>query len=65
MVKIQRRLGQEGGTVMEGRDITTVVLPDADRKFYIDADFETRVRRRFKELSENGASVTEDEVTGR
>jgi len=62
MVKIQRRLGQEGGTVMEGRDITTVVLPDADRKFYIDADFETRVRRRFKELSENGASVTEDEV---
>jgi cytidylate kinase len=62
MVAVQRRLGKEGGTVMEGRDIATVVLPDADRKFYIDAAFEVRAQRRYKELKEGGAAVTEEDV---
>lgn len=62
MVKVQRELGGQGGTVMEGRDIATVVLPDADRKFYIDAAFEVRAQRRYKELKESGAAVAEEDV---
>ncbi|MDD5073551.1 MAG: (d)CMP kinase [Candidatus Omnitrophica bacterium] len=62
MVAKQRKLGEEGGTVMEGRDIGTVVLPDADKKFYIDASFDVRVARRHKELNGNGAALTEEEV---
>jgi cytidylate kinase len=62
MVKVQRRLGGQGGTVMEGRDIATVVLPDADNKFYIDAAFEVRAQRRYKELKESGAAVSEEDV---
>lgn len=62
MVLMQRRLGEKSGAVMEGRDITTVVFPDADYKFYLDADPEERARRRFKELKESGSSVTFDEI---
>lgn len=62
MVAKQRKLGEEGGTVMEGRDIGTVVLPHADKKFYIDASFEVRVGRRHKEMKENGEALTEEEV---
>ena len=39
---------------MEGRDITTVVFPNADYKFYLDADIETRAKRRYKENQEKG-----------
>ncbi len=62
MVAKQRKLGEEGGAVMEGRDIGTVVLPHADKKFYIDASFDVRVGRRHRELNENGAALTEEEV---
>ncbi|MFA5165635.1 MAG: (d)CMP kinase [Candidatus Omnitrophota bacterium] len=62
MVKVQRMLGGQGGTVMEGRDIATVVLPDADKKFYIDAAFDVRAQRRYKELKESGAAVSEEDV---
>jgi len=62
MVGKQRKLGENGSAVMEGRDIGTVVLPNADRKFYIDASFEVRVGRRHKELKESGADLTEEEV---
>lgn len=62
MVAKQRKLGERGGTVMEGRDIGTVVLPDADKKFYIDASFDTRVTRRYEELKEAGTVVTEEEI---
>lgn len=58
MVKMQRRIAQKGrGAVLEGRDIGTVVFPDAEHKFYLDADFEERVKRRHKELVEGGVSV--------
>lgn len=62
MVKMQRRMGEKSGAVMEGRDITTVVFPDADYKFYLDADPEERAKRRFKELKEAGSSVTLEEI---
>ena len=48
----QRKLGQEGKVVMDGRDIGTVVFPKADKKFFLDADPKERGRRRFFELKE-------------
>ncbi len=57
LVRMQREMGREGGVVLEGRDIGTVVFPDADIKFYLDADPEERGRRRYKELSEKGVEV--------
>lgn len=62
MVMLQRRLGEKGCAVLEGRDIGTVVFPDADKKFYIDASFDVRVKRRYKELKEGGLQITEEEV---
>jgi len=54
----QRRMGERGGVVLEGRDIGTVVFPDADVKFYLTASAEERGRRRYAELQAKGASVT-------
>jgi cytidylate kinase len=53
----QRRIGLRGKVVMVGRDIGTVVLPDAELKIYLDASVEERARRRFLESSERGESV--------
>lgn len=50
LLAVQRRMGREGAAVFEGRDMGTVVFPDADRKFFLTADLETRARRRFDEL---------------
>ena len=47
---------------MEGRDITTVVFPNADYKFYLDASLEERARRRFLENKEKGIDTTYEEV---
>lgn len=57
MVALQRRLGADGGVVMEGRDIGTVVFPDAEVKIYLDASPEERARRRYAELRARGADV--------
>jgi cytidylate kinase len=54
LVRAQRRLARGGGVVMEGRDIGTVVLPNADLKFFLDASVEERARRRWKELQAAG-----------
>ncbi len=54
----QRKLGERGGVVLEGRDIGTVVFPDADIKFYLTASAAERGRRRFAELAAKGAAVT-------
>lgn len=62
MASQQRKMGKAGSCVMEGRDIGTVVFPDADKKFYIDAKFEERVRRRFKDLKLAGGRPVIDEV---
>lgn len=55
MVKLQRAMGETSGGVLEGRDIGTVVFPDADYKFYLDASPEERAKRRHKDLVELGA----------
>jgi cytidylate kinase len=51
MRELQRAAGREGGVVMEGRDIGTAVFPDADFKFFLDADVEVRAERRWRELA--------------
>lgn len=58
----QRQIGLRGQVVMVGRDIGTVVLPEADLKLYLDADLETRARRRYRELQERGQAVSFEEV---
>lgn len=62
MVRLQRLIGERSGAVLEGRDIGTVVFPDADYKFYLDADPDERARRRFKELAESGQKVSIEEI---
>jgi cytidylate kinase len=61
-VAAQRRLGNDKGIVMDGRDIGTTVFPDAEVKFYLVADNGVRVQRRFKELYEKNPYVTIEEV---
>jgi cytidylate kinase len=63
MVVLQRRLGAQRDSVLDGRDIGTIVFPNADRKFYIDAEFSERARRRHKELIEAGQQITLEEVS--
>jgi cytidylate kinase len=58
----QRRVGQRGRVVMVGRDIGTVVLPDADLKIYLDASAEERARRRYDEIVARGESADYDEI---
>jgi CMP/dCMP kinase len=62
MAALQRKLGENGGVVLEGRDIGTVVFPDADKKFYLDASFDVRAGRRYKELKEANADINEESV---
>ena len=54
LVRMQREMGKEGGVILEGRDIGTVVFPDADVKFYLDAESDERARRRYDEMVEKG-----------
>lgn len=54
MTHQQRRIGQRGGVVMVGRDIGTVVFPDAELKIYLDASVEERARRRLREIQSRG-----------
>jgi CMP/dCMP kinase len=58
LVAEQQRAGQGGGVVMEGRDIGTVVFPDAELKIFLDASPEVRAQRRWKEHQEKGESLT-------
>ncbi len=59
LLDLQRRLGAQGGVVAEGRDIGTVVFPDAGAKFFLTASPEVRARRRFEELRAAGKPVDE------
>ena len=63
MVAQQRKWGKSKGVVMDGRDIGTVVFPDAELKIFMFADVETRAIRRQKELLEKGQMVPLDEIT--
>jgi CMP/dCMP kinase len=58
LVEKQREMGREGGVVLDGRDIGTVVFPFADVKFYLDANPAERARRRHQELAEKGSDVS-------
>ncbi len=64
LLSLQRDIGSQNGVVMEGRDIGTVVFPDADVKFYLHASLSVRGLRRFKELDAQGV-VTDLETTTR
>jgi cytidylate kinase len=62
MVEIQRKLGQKGGIVMDGRDIGTVVFPHADLKIFLVASLEQRAKRRIAELPAQSIVMSFDEV---
>ncbi|MEL7160805.1 MAG: (d)CMP kinase [Bacteroidota bacterium] len=62
IVPLQREMGKSGGIVMDGRDIGTVVFPDADLKLFVTAALETRTDRRLAELHAAGKSATRAEV---
>ncbi len=57
MVDQQRRMGESGGVLMDGRDIGTVVFPNADLKIFLTATVEERARRRYKELTAKGEQI--------
>ncbi|MGH7741671.1 MAG: (d)CMP kinase [Candidatus Eiseniibacteriota bacterium] len=59
---VQRALARERAVVAEGRDLGTVVFPDADVKIFLDADVATRARRRAEELTKHGIPVSADQV---
>ena len=62
LLEMQRKLARENNVVMDGRDIGTVVLPNAEVKIYLTASAEARANRRYKELLEKGTTVTYKEV---
>ena len=62
MTEQQRRVGHRGKVVMVGRDIGTVVLPDAELKVYLDASVEERARRRYREQVQRGDRVVYEEI---
>lgn len=62
LLELQRRLAGQGGAVLEGRDIGTVVCPEAPVKVYLDAAAEERARRRFEELTDRGESADYETV---
>ncbi|MGZ3589347.1 MAG: (d)CMP kinase [Thermodesulfobacteriota bacterium] len=69
LVQMQREMAKGGGVILEGRDIGTVVFPDAEVKFYLDADSDERIRRRYEEMVDKGIKVdlkqTEEELVQR
>lgn len=62
LVAMQQEMGRRKGVVMDGRDIGTVVFPDAEIKLFMTADPAVRAQRRFKELSEKGDHVTLEQI---
>lgn len=62
LTTMQQQYGQDKGIVMDGRDIGTTVFPDAEMKVFVNASAEERARRRVKELTGKGQSVTYEEV---
>lgn len=62
MVNLQRKMASDNNVVMEGRDITTVVFPSAQFKFYLDASIDARANRRFKENMEKGIESSYEEI---
>jgi len=62
LLSLQRTMAEENSVIMDGRDIGTVILPNADVKFYLNADPEIRAHRRFLELTQKGQQVNEADI---
>ena len=62
LVDLQRKMSVGKNVIMEGRDITTVVFPDANYKFYLDASVEERAKRRYKQQEEKGINMSYKEI---
>jgi len=62
LVKLQQKMGENGGIVMDGRDIGTVVFPDADIKIFMTASVNVRAKRRYDELTNKGNDVSLEEI---
>jgi cytidylate kinase len=62
LLRFQRSLAENGGIIMDGRDIGTVVLPDAEYKFFMTASIEERTKRRYQELLSLGIDANEQQV---
>lgn len=62
MIRLQRKIASQGPLVAEGRDMGTVVFPEAQHKFYLDASLEVRVNRRFLERQNKGESISREKV---
>ncbi len=63
LLPVQQRIGSAGGVVAEGRDMGTVVFPDAEIKFYLDASLQERAKRRYKELLAKNEKISLKEIT--
>lgn len=62
LVAIQQKIGENGGVVMDGRDIGTVVFPNADLKIFMTASVDIRAQRRYKEMIEKGENITIEQI---
>lgn len=62
MVDLQRKMASNDDVIMEGRDITTVVFPNADYKFYLDASVDVRAKRRYLQNQEKGINMSLEEI---
>ena len=62
LVAMQRKMGEEGGVVMDGRDIGTTVFPNAELKIFVTASAEVRARRRYDELTAKGETVCYNDI---
>jgi CMP/dCMP kinase len=62
LTEMQRKIGLQGRVVAEGRDVGTVVFPDAANKFFLDADVQERARRRVRQLHLSGNQVEEEDI---
>lgn len=62
LVKLQQKFGEQNNLIVEGRDTTTVVFPNADLKIFLTADVKERAKRRHKEFLEKGVKISLDEV---
>lgn len=62
LLNVQRKASHDDNLVVEGRDTTTVVFPDAHKKFYMDASIAERTKRRYRQLKEMGIAITEEKA---
>lgn len=62
LLEVQRAFGRDGGIVMEGRDIGTVIFPHAEIKFYLTASVDSRARRRHEELTQQGIEISLEQI---